>query len=203
MSPFIEYPLVVFFFLLQLFIEYFMAGNLPGIPYIEHVLEAWNLRHHPNMCFIFFEEMKKDLKSQIQKVATFLEKSYTDEQVEKLATHLHFDSMKANPFVNYDLTEASCMMFKGRGSFMREGKIGDWKNHFTPDMMADFDNWIAEKLKGTDLMFVWEISTSYTAHFFAFWFFFVFTFFGLEELPNPLRYTRMAPRAVNVKNNLP
>jgi len=28
-------------------------------PFFPHVIEAWNKRHHPNMHFVFFEDMKK------------------------------------------------------------------------------------------------------------------------------------------------
>ena len=134
-----------------------MEGNLVVTPFIEHVIEAWNLRHHPNLCFIFYEDMKKDLKSQIRKVATFLGKSYSDEQVDKLAEHLHIDNFKKNPWVNLEHLQDGITMRNDRGSFIRKGKTGDWKNHFTPEMTAKFEKWMAEKLKGTDLTFVDEL----------------------------------------------
>ena len=137
--------------------NYFMDGNIVETPVIEHMIEAWNLRHHPNMCFIFYEDMKKDLKSQIRKVATFLGKSYSDEQVDKLAEHLHIDNFKKNPWVNMEDMKGGAMMYNDRGNFIRKGKTGDWKNHFTPEMTAKFDKWMAEKLKGTDLTFVEEL----------------------------------------------
>ena len=28
-------------------------------PFFPHVIDAWNKRHHPNMHFVFFEDMKK------------------------------------------------------------------------------------------------------------------------------------------------
>ena len=43
------------------------------------------------------------------------------------------------------------------GSFIRKGKAGDWKNHFTPEMTAKFDKWMAEKMKGTDLKFIQDL----------------------------------------------
>ena len=137
--------------------EYYMAGHIIETPTIEHVLEAWNLRHHPNLCFIFYEDMKRDLKSQIRKVAKFLGKDYTDEQVDKLAEHLHIDNFKNNPWVNADHLKDGGIMHPDRGNFIRKGKTGDWKNHFTPEMTTKFDKWLEEKLKGTDLTFVHEL----------------------------------------------
>ena len=134
--------------------RYFMEANIVETPFIEHMIEAWNLRHHPNMCFVFFEDMKRDLKSQIRKVAAFLGKSYSDEQINMLASHLHIDNFKKNPHVN---KESMSMVHKDRGNFIRKGKTGDWKNHFTPEMTAKFDAWLEQKLKGTDLRFVEEL----------------------------------------------
>jgi len=142
---------------LELYAKYFMDGNVVEAPLIEHLIEAWNLRHHPNMCFIFYEDMKRDLRSQIRKVAEFLGKSYSDEQVDKLASHLHIDNFKKNPFVNMEPLRAMGAMHEDRGSFIRKGKTGDWKNHFTPEMNAEFSRFMAEAMKGTDLQFVEEL----------------------------------------------
>jgi len=142
---------------LELFMDYFIEGNLVATPIIEHMIEAWNLRHHPNMCLIFFEDMKRDLRSQIRKVAKFLGKSYSDEQVDKLASHLHIDNFKKNPYVNGESGKDTGFMHKDRGNFIRKGKTGDWKNHFTPEMNARFSRFMAEAMKGTDLNFVEEL----------------------------------------------
>ncbi|XP_043204345.1 sulfotransferase 1C4-like [Amphibalanus amphitrite] len=142
---------------LELFMEYFIEGNVVESGTIEHVIEAWNLRHHPNLCFLFYEDMKKDMKTEIRKVAKFLGKDFTDEQVDKLAEHLHFDNFKNNPWVNYEYMKALGLMYPDRGSFIRKGKVGDWKNHFTPEMTEKFDKWVEEKLKGTDLAFVEDL----------------------------------------------
>jgi len=40
---------------------------------------------------------------------------------------------------------------------VRKGKTGDWKNHFTPEMNAEFNRFMAEAMKGTDLQFVEEL----------------------------------------------
>ncbi|KOB52376.1 Uncharacterized protein OBRU01_24947, partial [Operophtera brumata] len=56
----------------------------------------WNRRRDPNLLFIKFEEMKHDLPSVIQRTANFLNKTLSDEQVEKLCDHLSFNNMKTN-----------------------------------------------------------------------------------------------------------
>jgi hypothetical protein len=40
---------------------------------------------------------------------------------------------------------------------MDEGKTGDWKNHFGPDLNSRIDKWIAMNMQGSDLQFVTEL----------------------------------------------
>ncbi|XP_037072252.1 sulfotransferase 1C4-like [Pollicipes pollicipes] len=142
---------------LKLFVDDFTDGTMMSATMCEHMIEAWNLRHHPNMCFLFFEDMKRDLKSQIRRVATFFGKSYSDQQVEKLAEHLHIDNFKKNPHVNKEDARAKALMYPDRGNFVRQGKTGNWKKVFTPDIDEKFDKWMAQKMKSTDLTFVMDL----------------------------------------------
>ncbi|XP_037073274.1 sulfotransferase family cytosolic 1B member 1-like [Pollicipes pollicipes] len=142
---------------LELFVENMINGSIMESKVIDHMIEAWNLRHHPNMCFLFFEDMKHDLKTEIRRVAKFLGKSYSDEQVEKLAHHLHIDNFKNNPYVNREDLKGKGLMHADQGNFVRKGKTGDWKNYFTPEMNAKVERWMADKMRGTDLRFVQEL----------------------------------------------
>jgi hypothetical protein len=40
--------------------------------------------------------------------------------------------------------------------FFRKGQVGDWKNYFEGENLSQWDQWIAENLKGTDLEMVFE-----------------------------------------------
>ncbi|XP_037085788.1 sulfotransferase 1C4-like isoform X2 [Pollicipes pollicipes] len=143
---------------LETLFEYFIKGQALEVPFFPHVLEAWNLRHHPNMCFLFFEDMKRDLKGSVSKVATFLGKTLSEQQLDDLAHHLHFDNFKKNPFVNNEVLKIIPGFADPERSFVRKGKTGDWKNHFTPEMGRRMDAWIAENLRGTDLTFVDQLA---------------------------------------------
>jgi Sulfotransferase domain len=41
------------------FAEYFMRDEVLASPYFPHLLQAWNQRHHPNMLFVFYEDLKR------------------------------------------------------------------------------------------------------------------------------------------------
>jgi len=82
----------------------------------------------------------------------------TDEQVSALEDHLSFNSMKKNPALN--LEPILAMMEKQPSkeanpdeTFIRKGKVGDWKNYMSEELSAKFDKFTEENLKGTDLVF--------------------------------------------------
>ena len=36
---------------------------------------------------------------------------------------------------------------EGKGQFIRKGIVGDWRNHFTADLNAEYNSWIAKSLE--------------------------------------------------------
>lgn len=89
--------------------------------------------------------MKRDLRSVVKQVASFLDKSITNEQMEQLIKHLSFDSMKENPAVNFT------HRFKGHEHpFMRKGVIGDYENKMSPEIIKQFDDWISKNNPGIE-----------------------------------------------------
>ena len=66
-------------------------------------MDFWNLRDEENILFITYEEMKDNIELAIGKCISFLNKSYKQEQIQRLAKHLSFDSMRNNPSCNNDV----------------------------------------------------------------------------------------------------
>ncbi|XP_046448183.1 sulfotransferase 1E1-like [Daphnia pulex] len=141
---------------LEEFAQYFMDDEILYSPFFPHMLDAWSKRNHPNMHFMFFEDMKKDLRGEIVKVATFLNQSPTDEQLDKITEHLRFDNFEKNESVNNEAGKKQGWM-NPDGKFIRKGKTGDWKNHFSPELNSRIDEWIEKNLAGSDLKFVTEL----------------------------------------------
>jgi len=44
---------------IDVFADYFMRDLIHFSPFFGHVLEAWNQRHHPNLLFVFYEDLKR------------------------------------------------------------------------------------------------------------------------------------------------
>lgn len=100
--------------------------------------------------------MIKDLPSVIRKVAHFLGRHISEEDVKKLEEHLSFESMKSNPAVNYEsITQLNkeFNLTKFDGEFMRKGSVGDYKAHMSQELIDKFKVWTEEKLKGSGFTF--------------------------------------------------
>ncbi|TGZ32774.1 Estrogen sulfotransferase [Temnothorax longispinosus] len=124
--------------------------SAPWSPYWAHLKEAWALRNNKNLLFMFYEEMTHDFPKAIKKVAKFLNKTYTDEEVSKVVDYLDIKNFRNNPMVNYSELKACGII--AEESFVRKGGT-NWKNIFTAEINAKADKWIEENLIDTDLRF--------------------------------------------------
>ncbi|CAB3255262.1 unnamed protein product [Arctia plantaginis] len=121
-------------------------------PIFEHVKEAWEKRNHPNMLFLFYEDLSKDLNASISRVADFLGKKITQEESVRLYEHLSFDNFKNNKSVNFeDMREIG--LLAPTESFVRKGKTGGWRDYFDEEMTQQAEQWIADNLRNTDLRY--------------------------------------------------
>ncbi|KAL4714558.1 hypothetical protein ACJJTC_006604 [Scirpophaga incertulas] len=137
---------------LKEFWNYFINNLVFAAPVIEHVKEAWELRHHKNMLFLFYEDLLKDLPKGIKQVADFLGKNLTEEQVSRLSDHLTFENFKKNKSVNYEFMK-DLNIFSKDESFVRKGKSGGWREQFDDEMKQQAERWIQEGLRGSSLRY--------------------------------------------------
>ncbi|XP_068629941.1 sulfotransferase 1B1-like [Battus philenor] len=132
--------------------NFFIKDMLRWTPFFEHLKEAWQMRHHPNMLFLFYEELLKNLESTVKRVADFLGKQLTPEQTNALCSHLSFENFKNNQSVNIDEVRRLGLLAENE-KFVRKGKSGGWKEYFDEDMARKAELWIAKNLEDTDLRF--------------------------------------------------
>ncbi|XP_054263239.1 luciferin sulfotransferase-like [Macrosteles quadrilineatus] len=136
------------------FATLFINDSLCFAPFWKNVLSYWERRNDPNVLFLKFEELKKDLPSVVQRTSEFLGKNLTDKQVDELCEHLSFKNMKNNRAVNYEEVieiNKKYKLVEAEGSFMRSGQVGEWKILMSPEWIKRFDDWTEENLRGTGL----------------------------------------------------
>jgi len=126
------------------FVQLFMQGKLEEGDYFHHLKGAWKLRHHRNMKFDWYEDMKNDPIQKVTEMTNFLNHKLSHEKIIELVEHLDFNNVKER---------AS----NKKKDFYRKGTVGDWKNYFGEDKLKLWDDWIAKNLQGTDIEFKFEL----------------------------------------------
>ncbi|GJQ75779.1 hypothetical protein Trydic_g17850 [Trypoxylus dichotomus] len=137
--------------------EMFCKGKMPLGCLLDHYLGFWQRRDEPNILFLKYEDLRYDTKETIQRIANFLEKPLSEEEVDKLHDFLTLPKMKNNPGMNMEMFTTNCEK-KGRQNgglpFIGSGSIGGWKERMTPEISKMFDEWIENKTKDTGLTFL-------------------------------------------------
>jgi Sulfotransferase domain len=133
----------------------------------QHMLAFWRRRNDPNVLFLKYEDMKRDLPTVIEKCVEFLElKPLTDAELTRICEHLKFKRMQTNSAVNLEAimynqnsdggADAEMVGGQSENKFIRKGEVGDWKNHMSDEMSTRFDEWIEKRFKHSGLEFQYE-----------------------------------------------
>lgn len=160
------------------FVNVFVSGNFGYGDYFEHVASAYDLRQEPNVFFVTYEEMKKDTRSVVLRVARFLGDHYSraleaDEEVlRNLLEKTKPDHMRSVMVVDFrdnlnpqwkevfDRSKVTCKEgYKGdemKYGIVRQAKVGSWKEHFTPELLRRMEARIIEAEKVTSFMDLWK-----------------------------------------------
>uniref|UniRef100_A0A3B5A2M0 Sulfotransferase n=1 Tax=Stegastes partitus TaxID=144197 RepID=A0A3B5A2M0_9TELE len=119
--------------------------------WFDHVTNWWEKKQtYSNIHYMFYEDLSQDLGREVDQLCSFLGLSPSAEDKEKLRTSVTFDSMKQNKMTNYSTVPT---MNQKVSPFMRKGKVGDWKNHFTVSQNEKFDEVYKQKMKNSILKF--------------------------------------------------
>ncbi|XP_014681222.1 PREDICTED: amine sulfotransferase-like [Priapulus caudatus] len=136
--------------------EFFMDIVVGHGSFWDHHLDYWRLRDEPNMLLLKYEDMITDLNKEVKRIAAFLDKELTEEQVQTIVEHCTFKTMKNNSASNQSHLQNIGFTRAGMGDFMRKGKIGDWKNYFTPELNDMVDQLNKKWLEPEGLTFDYE-----------------------------------------------
>ncbi|XP_026876938.2 cytosolic sulfotransferase 3-like isoform X1 [Electrophorus electricus] len=137
------------------FLQNYMDGQKVFGAWYDHVCGYWEKKKmYSNIHYMFFEDMVEDTGRELDRLCSFLGVSTPSKERQKITNSIHFDAMKQNNMTNY--SSLPVMDFK-ISPFMRKGKVGDWKNHFTVAQNEQFDEHYKERMKNTTLRFRTEV----------------------------------------------
>lgn len=90
----------------------------------------------------------------MKRVCKFFNKCYSEEQLDTLAQHLSFESMRDNKAVNGQEWVDYCLRKTDRADkvkdvnfkFIRRGETDGWKQELTPELSREIDEWTKKKV---------------------------------------------------------
>uniref|UniRef100_A0A5F9C5X8 Sulfotransferase n=1 Tax=Oryctolagus cuniculus TaxID=9986 RepID=A0A5F9C5X8_RABIT len=138
------------------YFETFINGKVAWGSWFEHVKGWWEVKGRYQILFLFYEDIKKDPKCEIRKVAQFMGKHLDETVLDKIVQETSFEKMKDNPMINRSTVPKS-IMDQSISPFMRKGTVGDWKNHFTVAQSHRLDELYRKKMEGVSIDFCLEL----------------------------------------------
>eukprot|EP00064_Thunnus_orientalis_P001938 superscaffoldBa00000133_g1942 len=133
------------------FLQRFIEGKMVFGSWYEHVRVWWEKKKtSSNILYLFYEDLIENTERELSRLCSFLGLSPSDELKKQVIEKVLFDNMKKNKMVNGSNDEVFDFKIS---PFMRKGKVGDWRNHFTVEQNEQFDEDYEKKMKNTDLEF--------------------------------------------------
>jgi len=136
----------------------FCAGLSPFGPYWDHVLGYWRAhRADPKKVLFFrYEEMQRDPAAHVRRLAEFVGLPFSSGEedggvVDAVVALCSFERMKGMAATKGGRTELSFGVVPN-SSFFRQGVVGDWVNHLSPEMARRIDAITVDKFKGSGLV---------------------------------------------------
>ncbi|KAK6930691.1 Sulfotransferase domain [Dillenia turbinata] len=136
--------------------DMFCHGSSPFGPFWDHFLGFWkeSLRNPNKVLFLKYEDMKRDIKGDMKRLAEFLGCPFSEEEekegiIEEISRFCSFDNLR-------DLQpnkSGKLMKYYPANSFFRKGEVGDWVNYLTPSMEDRLNKVMEEKLEDSGLTF--------------------------------------------------
>ncbi|XGW06131.1 hypothetical protein V3C99_016452 [Haemonchus contortus] len=132
------------------FVDLFLSGQLAFGDYFDHLLGWIPLIEEPNVLFLMYEDMVKDLEGSIYKIGMFLggeaEKLVKDPaRLEVVVQNSGIEAMKKDQKRWFPESQ----FFRHKSEFIRKGGSRDWKNYFTREQSDRMDALFRTRLAGT------------------------------------------------------
>ncbi|XP_008785781.2 cytosolic sulfotransferase 7-like [Phoenix dactylifera] len=133
-------------------LEMFCEGICPSGPIWSHVLEYWeeSLRRPEKVLFLKYEEMMEEPMSHAKRLAEFMgcpfsleeEREGVVEEILKLCSFEKLRNLEVNKTHKRDAVHLAKF-----DSLFRKGKVGDWRNHMSPEMARKLDEITQQNFK--------------------------------------------------------
>lgn len=121
--------------------EYFETwlreNGYPIWPFWENVRSWWAIRALPNVHFIHFADLKRDMAGEIARIAAFLGIEPNPDSWDDILEHCSFDYMKRNATASVPLGGA--FWDGGAQTFIHKGVNGRWADRLDPAVSREYE----------------------------------------------------------------
>lgn len=122
------------------FLQAFVDGTVTYCPWPRHILKFWERRTDEHLLFLKFEDIVKDKPKAVRKIASFLGRTLTDDDIAKICEHCSVDNMRNNDMVNMSyLRDVKHVNDDAPCRFINQGKPGTWKEKLTAEEADKID----------------------------------------------------------------
>ncbi|KAG7654150.1 Sulfotransferase domain [Arabidopsis suecica] len=135
--------------------ESFCNGVTLYGPFEDHALSYWqgSLEDPKHVLFMMYEEFKADPRTQIKRLAEFLDCPFTKEEEDNGSVDKILELCSLSNLSSLEINKTGTLDGVDFKTYFRKGQVGDWKSYMTPEMVNQIDIIIEEKLKGSGLKF--------------------------------------------------
>ena len=116
----------------------------PFWPFWDNVCTWWEARDLPNVLFVHFANLKRDMPGEMRRIAEFLDVAIDEDRWEETIEYCSFDWMKQNASKSVPLGGA--FWDAGAQVFINKGTNGRWTETLTQDEVAEYETRAVEEL---------------------------------------------------------
>ncbi|MCH2355350.1 MAG: sulfotransferase domain-containing protein [Pseudomonadales bacterium] len=122
-----------------------------GYPFWSHLHHAntwWEFRHQPNILFVHYEDLLKDLDGEMRRLSAYLDIPVNEDLWPSLVEGMTFKSMKEN--AEFMAPGASQGIWKDTSKFFHKDTNKRWQGVLTDEQVAAYDA-LAQRQLGKEL----------------------------------------------------
>jgi aryl sulfotransferase len=117
--------------------EWLARDGYPFWSFWDNVRTWWEVRTLPNVLFVHFTQLKRDMPGQMRRIAAFLDVPVDEERWPKIVEYCSFDWMKSHATKSVPLGGA--FWDAGAQVFINRGVNGRWRDMLTSEECAEYE----------------------------------------------------------------
>jgi aryl sulfotransferase len=119
------------------FRQWLEKDGFPFWPFWENVRSWWAIRDLPNVMFVHFADLKRDMEGEMRRIAKFLDVAIDESHWPAIVEHCSFDYMKKHAERSAPL--GGILWEGGAGTFINKGTNGRWRDLLTAEDVKAYE----------------------------------------------------------------